>query len=1148
MFLGIVYSPSFSQTSSLRCLNLPVKDSIQLEDSLVLFPASISITSLHHPDKHYTYLFSEKTQQLSILNPIHNDSIKLCYRVFPVAKSSHYFLYDTIIRQNPLRPDYANPTYEVKSSRDWWLSPGINYSGNFTRGLSTGNSQSLVLNSSLNLQLSGDLGDGFSILGAISDNQIPIQPEGNTRQIQEFDKLFIKLSKNKQQLTAGDFEIGKPTGYFMNYYKKNKGGLLETQHQIHSWNIDNKLGFAISKGKSNRLTLKTQNGNQGPYRLSGNNNEQFIILLAGSEKVWIDGTLLQRGEDADYSIDYNLAEIKFTARRIISDVSRVIIEFEYLDQNYTRSLSVLQTTAQKNNVGIYFNFYNEQDSKSPAVAGDLDSLDKLILAQSGDDLKSAVRSGIMKAGSNFNINRVYYRERDTIVTVNGNPALYHYLYYDPNADSTALQVGFSEVTAGTGNYNLKLSTANGRVYEWVAPDPVSGKSSGNYEPVVPLIAPQRHTMMTGGLNWKSKQNIQTGFEVALSSLDKNRLSSLQDDDNVGLAFKFQSISPRFRLIDSLISLQASVYYEFNQKNFTPVNPYRSVEFARDWNITSQTGSADRLPKFKISAGVGNHVQLEYEQIRFNRSIGFDGLKHLMNASWSDSLTRIQLTYDYLKSNDLNEKATFLRPNLQIKRTLPKGWKLQLKANREQNERKHIGTDSISFSSFYFDVLEAGIAKETQKKFRINLTGKHRIDFSPQGNSFSKFSVTDEMVLEGNLLNEHIGNFDVKMSAKNLNYVDTKLNDSLGRIYFLGSFDHQISFFKKFINLKNYYELQSGVEPRQEYVFEEKKAGEGNFIFIDSNHDGIRQIYEYVYAPDIDTARFIRLQLFNSEYVQVYQSSWNQFLNFDLKNIIKGKNKYAKLFQGFSFESGFRFTSKVSRESNVSNRLNPLYFLKNQTDLIGYNSYIQENLYYNRSHPVYELQAGFQQNGQQILLTSGTDTKKLLNAYFKSRVTLFKKLDCNLEIFNKQDEKTTQYYADQNYEILSYGFKPGLLYRLNQFARFYANITIRNSHASNQAEEKAKLVESEAGAATFLFKKLSLRSTLKYLSIDYTGKPGSILEFTMLDGYKNGNNFNWDFQIDYKINALIQLQFSYNGRKAASSETLHTGRMQLRANF
>ncbi|HEX5025569.1 MAG TPA: hypothetical protein VFV68_09860, partial [Agriterribacter sp.] len=293
-------------TSNLRKKTVAIlSDTLRL-DSLSIVPGSFYILGSDTTD----YELDQFNALLIWKRKPASDSVFLSYRVFPGKFNTVYqrMQFDSISNNFLASPAAIQDAYSLQNSI--FDFGNVNYNGSFGRGLSFGNQQDVVLNSTLNLQMNGYLADSIQIAAAITDSNIPIQPDGNTQNLNEFDRVFIQFKKKGWRFEIGDIDIRQKQSYFLNYYSRLQGALFEQEHTI-SAGINNRilLSGAIAKGKYSRNIFDGVEGNQGPYRLQGPNHELFFIVLAGTERVYIDGELMQRGEDQDYVINYNTAEI-----------------------------------------------------------------------------------------------------------------------------------------------------------------------------------------------------------------------------------------------------------------------------------------------------------------------------------------------------------------------------------------------------------------------------------------------------------------------------------------------------------------------------------------------------------------------------------------------------------------------------------------------------------------------------------------------------------------------------------------------------------------------------------------------------------------------------------------------------------------------
>ena len=69
----------------------------------------------------------------------------------------------------------------------------LNASGSFFRGLNFGGNGNSALNGGLRMQIAGKISDKTYISGVVTDESLPIQPDGSTADLDELDKVFIKV-------------------------------------------------------------------------------------------------------------------------------------------------------------------------------------------------------------------------------------------------------------------------------------------------------------------------------------------------------------------------------------------------------------------------------------------------------------------------------------------------------------------------------------------------------------------------------------------------------------------------------------------------------------------------------------------------------------------------------------------------------------------------------------------------------------------------------------------------------------------------------------------------------------------------------------------------------------------------------------------
>ncbi len=1141
--------------SNLRERTVAVNPAGQLVDTLTVAPGSLEITA---PDgtriPESDYLLSGRfLRWMSTELP---DSLHLRYRALPFALDERMRLIDS----TQLRQEEAGL---VIGAYDPYVRSGlldndtkVQTRGSFSRAISFGNRQDLVLNSAFNLQLNGELGNGIEVAAAITDENLPVQPEGTTQQLREFDRIFIQLRKDRTQLTAGDYELRNPEGYFMRYYKKLEGATFTTvtgegaDAGAGQW--ANSASIAVARGQFIRQNITPGEGNQGPYQLTGDGGQRFLIILAGTERIYLDGILLQRGLDADYVIDYNLAELTFTSRRLITRDVRITAEYEYADQRYLRTLTAGSSRYDRGSMSAYVNLYSQQDSKNATGDLELTPAQREALSLTGDAPGGVPVSSIDTLRGREEL-RSTYELRDTSL---GCAVDQTYLLSSNDPVSGRYVATFTDRGPGGGAYRLDPNRpANERVYVFVGYDE-NCRPLGRFAPVIDLVAPQQQQLFSAGGEYRFKGEGAIRVEGSRSKFDLNRFSRLNASDDVGHALRVDA--DRTLAIGSDSSGWAVAgrgRYEFVEKTFNFINPYRSPEFYRNWNLSNRLSTIRPEAATEELAGGGLGLlrkgigRFDYDYEQFVRGEDYHGRRHEAILQLNVADWQAAGSFSQLNSRDTVSTGSFRRPSLRVSKRFPTlgNWEVSAAYAGEESRRQGLTSDTLSALSFQYDKYVLGISTPGNERYAFALSATQRDDQLPDATELRRSTSAREVSAEGKYTAGRNLQLGGNFTYRALEVPGQDLVEDRPSSTFLGRFDVSAEALKRSFTSQTTYQVGSGQEPRIDFQYLYVGPGLGQYIWQDSlyNNDGRIQPNEVELSPFPDIADYIRVSVSNNTFIRTDNAGINQRFNWDPDRLWRGSTGVRKFLSRIALNTAINIDRKT-RQADEIQAWNPFQLAVADTNLVALSVRRRHGLFFNRANPKYDLQLSNDEQRNRRVLTTGYESSRREEWELRFRFRPDDQLSLEAAGMTGRRESDSERFNEKDYKIVFHRLEPSVNWQPGEFSVTTTLTVGREENVLPEVDGEFTLRREAKLESNY---RNWINAGFQWIQIDYeNGSPSSPVGFALLQGLQPGRNLLWNISLTQNLGEYLQLNLLYDGRQTGEAATVHVGRAQVTAQF
>jgi hypothetical protein len=1098
-----------------------------------------------------------------------DDELVVIYRTYPFQFAPVYQRrrLDTTSAPSATTPRTVLDEDAARAQQQPGRVPGfqLERSGSVSRGVIAGSNRDVNIESGLRMQLAGDIAENVRIQAVLTDANTPIQPEGTTQRLDNFDRVFMQIDAPPGTAQLGDIQVDYQNSTFAPFSRKLQGASVSTASLgedvpgLTSGQV--RAVGATTRGRFRSQDITPIDGVQGPYRLEGAEGERFIVVIAGSERVYLDGERLMRGQTNDYVIDYALAEITFTANRLVTDDQRITVEFEYTTTGFNRTLvgadadvgfgGRVDETAR---FQVGATFLREADDRTFTRAFDLSPQDSLLLQSAGD--AGVARSGAEVVTFDPEAPYVHYRREVRPSPAGDRDTVFVALEAAPADTTTVYRVQFSRVGSEGGSYERVGRSVNGIVYAY------RGPGGGSYAPVQRLPQPIQRQVMDLRGRVQVLPNIEVAGEWASSFNDQNRFSSLDQADDRGQAYE---VALRLRELPlegeawSLGSLSGGVRRRTTSQYFAPFNRTRPVEFGRRWNLavrgfdamTAERGD-ETIDEAEMQWAFTSQSQLAASAGRLALGDGFSARRYQFGLEWEDDAGQPTVRYDVERITSTDEfeqtNGTWLRQQGTIRQSIG-AWTPRVSIEQEARRQQVMGTDSLAQTSLAFVDVRPGIdvqagaltagaevayrreqdaAEGTFRDAERTWTAQSNVMYRPN----STFNTEGRLGFRTRQVNDYFRASDERANQESLLLRWRGTARPFGRA----------------LDIDGFYDALTERTPTQQEIYVRTGPELGQYVWTDSNDDGIVQLDEFVpeTTPNEGT------------YVQRFVPSDTLTPVVNLQARLRVQAEPARLWRGATARwkralsvVSTRTTLEVQEKSR-SDDLAPIYLL-NQSAFrragatLDGQVRVRQDVYLFRRTADYGLDLTFDQLRALSERTAGLQTRYRRAWSAEAQYRFSPTWSAQLTGAHRVDRSDSRAFASRSYAIQGIELRPEVTIQLAGVGRLIGAVNYgrKDDRASNRS---ARLIRVPVEVQWTRAERFQLTGRIERSDIRLEGTAAGLARFELTDGRGPGTSYLWRLSGQYRFSNQLRATFSYDGRAPAGAPTINNVRLQMSASF